>query len=79
VLHVCAAAAEGPDIGANQVDLVSSNRRKLSDNLIYGAKALSYKPEGRFAQPLTEMSTRKCFWGVERSQCVGLTSVSRLS
>jgi hypothetical protein len=36
-----------------------------------------------FTQPLTEMSTRKCFWGVECGRRVMLTilppSVSRLS
>jgi hypothetical protein len=25
-------------------------------------------------QPLTEMSNKKCFWGVERGRCVGLTT-----
>jgi hypothetical protein len=36
----------------------------------------------RLSQPLTEMSTRECFWGVERGRFVRLTisppSVSRL-
>jgi hypothetical protein len=36
----------------------------------------------RLTQPLTEMSTRKCFWGVERGRRLRLTtsqqSVSRL-
>jgi hypothetical protein len=36
-----------------------------------------------FTQPLSEMSTRRSFWGVERGRCVRLTthlpSVSRLS
>jgi hypothetical protein len=34
-------------LNANQVYLTSSNWRKFSEKLIYGAKALSYKPEGR--------------------------------
>jgi hypothetical protein len=31
-----------------------------------------------FTQPLTEMNTRsrKCFWGVERGWCIGLTTLS---
>jgi hypothetical protein len=28
-----------------------------------------------FTQPLTEMSTRRTIWGVERGRCIGLTTL----